>query len=300
MTDTAPGTTPLPRVKAEYVRDGMTHVRGWLAPSTALYLSSLEVLQREQGTAGDICEIGIHHGLSFLCLALALPPGQRAVAIDLFGGEGNVDNSGEGDRRIFERNFAKHGGDPAAIDVIQASSMDLDRIGFTAQGRRFRLFSIDGGHTPEITCNDLRVAEQTVVDGGLVVLDDVLNSGWLGVITGLFEYWATGGTLVPAVLVPNKLILGSSIEAAKSCRQLMDERFGPAIEKLNVPLGAHEIDVYGEYPWMVADEGGTTGPLAKAPRMRPPLRRRVADRMPGLARVVRPVLARVRARRATS
>ena len=32
--------------------------------------------------------------------------------------------------------------------------------------------------TPEITLNDLRVAEQTLVDDGFVVLDDVLNSSW--------------------------------------------------------------------------------------------------------------------------
>lgn len=291
-------TPPLPRAKADYLRHGMTHVKGWLVPSTAVYLSGLEVLQRRHGTAGDICEIGVHHGLSFLSLALALPPGQRAVAVDLFGVEGNVDGSGEGDRRIFERNVARHGSGQCALDVVEASSLDLDRLGFTAQGRRFRLFSIDGGHTPEITCNDLQVAERTLVEGGLVVLDDVLNSGWLGVITGLFDYWSKGGALVPAVMVPNKLILGSSAEAASSCRQLMDEHFSRAIEKRRVPLGTHEIDVYGEYPWLVLDEDGTTGPLAKAPRMRPPLRRRLADRMPRLANVVRPVLARMRARRA--
>jgi hypothetical protein len=71
------------------LRGGMTHVQGWIVPSTAAYLSGLEVLQRRKETTGDIREIGIHHGLSFLCLALALPPGERAVAIDVFGNEGS-------------------------------------------------------------------------------------------------------------------------------------------------------------------------------------------------------------------
>jgi len=158
VTTNAHLTPPLPKAKADYLRGGMAHVKGWIAPSTAVYLSSLEVLQRREGTGGDICEIGIHHGLSFLSLAIALPAGERAVAIDVFDGGGNVDNSGEGDRRIFERNVTRHGGDLSAIDVIQASSLELDRLGFTGQGRRFRLFSIDGGHTAEITCSDLRVA----------------------------------------------------------------------------------------------------------------------------------------------
>src|SRR5262245_28607108 len=96
-------TTPtLPKAKAIYLRDGMTHVAGWLNPSTAVYLSSLEVLQRTAGPRGDVCEIGIHHGLSFLCLALDLPADQHAVAVDVFGGPGNVDGSGRGNRRAFE------------------------------------------------------------------------------------------------------------------------------------------------------------------------------------------------------
>ena len=78
----------------------------------------------------------------------------------------------------------------------------------------------------------------------------------------------------------------------------MEGHFGPAIEKHDVPLGTHEIDVYGEHPWIVADDAGGTGSLAEAPRMRPSLRRRVAAGMPGLAKAVRPVLARLRSLRA--
>ncbi len=290
-------TPPLPTAKADYLRHGISRIKGWLNPSTAVYLSALEVLQRRGGPAGDVCEIGIHHGLSFLCLALGMPSGQRAVAIDVFGDEGNVDLSGQGDRRIFERNLARHGAHRSAIDIIQASSLDLDALGFTAQGRRLRFISIDGGHTAEITQNDLRVAERTLVEGGLVALDDVLNPSWLGVVTGLFRYWSEGGTLVPAVMVPGKLILGSSVEAAAMCRQWMDENFGLAVDKRSVQLGSGEVDVYGERRWIVVDERGAAGRLANARRMRAPLGRRLATRMPRLARPVRPLVHRIRARR---
>jgi predicted O-methyltransferase YrrM len=166
-------TPVLPLSKAEYLRRGVGEVRGWLIPSTAVYLSSLEVLQRADGPAGDVCEIGIHHGRSFLCLALGLPDGDRAVAIDVFDDvEANVDNSGKGDRTIFEQNLKEHGaGDN--VEIIQASSLDLERRNFVGEGRGSASFGRLG--TRPRSPNDLSLAERTVIDGGLVVLDDVLS-----------------------------------------------------------------------------------------------------------------------------
>jgi len=276
-------TPAFPLVKAEYLRRGINQVEGWLNLSTAIYLSGLEVLQRGIGPAGDVCEIGIHHGKSFLCLALGLPAGERAVAVDLFPDPAdNVD--GRDKRAIFEHNAARHGAAPP--EVVRTSSLELERLGFVDKGRRFRIFSIDGAHTIEITLNDLAVAERTVLEGGLVVLDDVLNPHWLAVITALFQYWSDGGTLVPAVLVPNKLILATSPESAAIWRKLMRGAFGAGLTKADVALGQHQIDVYGNHTWVVADEMGGTGQVAQ-----PPLGRRVgralARRMPRLARRVR-------------
>jgi hypothetical protein len=170
-----------------------------------------------------------------------------------------------GDRGRFEANLAARGAGKN-VEIIAASSLDLDAMGFVAAGKRFRIFSIDGGHTAEVTCNDLEVAERTIVDSGVVILDDLLNPAWLGVITGLFDYWHAGGSLVPAVLVPNKLFLASSPDEAKACRELMEEHFSPAVKKRDVPLGRHVVDVYGELPWTVVDVEGGAADLAAASR----------------------------------
>lgn len=260
-------TPPLPLAKAEYLRGGITGVTGWLNPSTALYLSGLEVLQRQIPVAGDVCEIGVHHGKSFLTLAVGLPDDQRAVAVDVFDDQqANIDSSGCGDRAVFETNLAAHGAG-RCVEVVKASSLRLEELGFVAAGRRFRMFSIDGGHTIEATANDLRIAERTVVDDGVVVLDDLLNPRWLGVITGLFRYWAEGGTLVPAVVVPGKLLLTSTLDQAQAYRQLMSTHFRAAMEAPRVPLGDHEVAVYGEVPWIVRDDAGGAGLLAGSARL---------------------------------
>jgi len=269
MTATAPTrpttTTPtLPVAKAKYLRGGISRVLGWLNPSTATYLSSLEVLQRVLGIAGDVCEIGVYHGKSFLCLALGLPLQERAVAIDVFEDQQlNVDRSGRGDREVFEAALAEHGAGNNVV-ILKGDSRQLENNGFVAEGRRFRLFSIDGGHTAEITRNDLLVAERTVVDRGAVVLDDYLNQHWLGVITGLFRYWELGGTLVPTAALPGKLLLTPSAEQATAYRELLGSHFGAAWTKRAVRLADQPLDVFGEFPWIVLDDAGKTGLLAGA------------------------------------
>ena len=40
--------------------------------------------QREMGLAGHIAEIGVHHGRSFILLALLARASEKAVAIDVF------------------------------------------------------------------------------------------------------------------------------------------------------------------------------------------------------------------------
>ncbi len=40
---------------------------------------------------------------------------------------------------------------------------------------KWRLLSVDGGHTFEVTLHDLMLASCTVMEGGIVVVDDILS-----------------------------------------------------------------------------------------------------------------------------
>lgn len=315
-------TPELPTPKADYLRGGLSQVHGWLNASTAVYMSSLEVLQRQIGVHGDVCEIGVHHGKSYLTMALSLPAGEGGVAIDVFGDqEANLDRSGKGDQGAFEGHLERLGLRDAT-EVIAASSLTLEENGFVERGRRFRMFSVDGGHTADVARNDLQIAERTIVEGGVVILDDVLNRHWLGVISGLFDYWHAGGSLVPAVLIPDRLVLTTSVEQAAEYRKLMDANFAGAQEKAGVPIGPGVVDVYGQASWVVRDveggEGLLPGPGHRLPKDEPtlpvpesylrslekqlhaPLSSQLARRYPRLAASVRPVTRTVRkARRRT-
>ena len=171
-------------------------------------------------------------------------PASGAVAVDIFGDQDkNVDGSGAGDRAIFERNAA-HYAPAAALDILQSSSLDLAGDAFTT--RRFRFLSIDGGHTAEVTANDLRLAEQTLIPGGVVALDDILSHHWTGVLTGLAEYLKSGGTLVPFALVPNKLLLAQDAVSASMWLADLERHFPLAVAKRDLEFLGSRIISFDE------------------------------------------------------
>ena len=236
-----------------YLELGISTIEGWLSPTTATMIANLMIEQRRAGLRGDVCEIGVHHGRLFLVLANATTSGERAVAVDVFGDqEKNIDASGSGDRAVFERNLATYA-PRAVVEIIQESSLDLHRTGFPS--RRFRFVSIDGGHTAPTVENDLRLAERTLIGGGVVALDDILSSHWTGVLTGLAAYVAAGGTLVPFALVPNKLLLTTDGAAADRGRAWLRRLFPLALAKTGLEFLGGTVDTYEDHPHYNREDG---------------------------------------------
>ncbi|HLY54396.1 MAG TPA: glycosyltransferase, partial [Stellaceae bacterium] len=122
--------------------------------------------------------------------------------------EENRDGSGSGDLERFRLNCTAHLGTdrrilPLASDSLRLSPEDLGGT----EGRRFRMFSIDGGHTPGHVLNDLALAEAVLDERGFVVVDDFYNPAWPGVNEGIHRYWFSGGRLRPFAYGGNKLFL---------------------------------------------------------------------------------------------
>jgi hypothetical protein len=65
----------------------------------------------------------------------------------------------------------------------QVKALDIqERVG------KIRFFSVDGGHWEEIVQNDLKLASELLLDGGVIAIDDYLRPGWPGVASG-FHTW---------------------------------------------------------------------------------------------------------------
>jgi SAM-dependent methyltransferase len=199
-----------PRIDA-YLRGGYKTVEGWLFPGAIALLSRVEAIQGELGLKGSVGEIGIHHGKLFILLYLFCRGGERAVAVDLFEQqEKNLDGSGLGDEERFRRNLAIHAGDEERLTLISGDSTELTPADLLAAGGPFRLFSVDGGHTAQITESDLALVSRVLVPGGILVLDDYFNEEWPGVSEGTNRFFANrnanGSPLIPFAIGGNKLL----------------------------------------------------------------------------------------------
>jgi hypothetical protein len=232
--------------------DSLAKIDGWLNETTALAIIEILWLQERSGIAGDLAEIGVFRGKSFLALAAGAAPADRLLAIDIFDTPNptaerpvhDVAAYGQGNEARFRSNLAEYFPGTEAV-VIARSSANL-----RGREREFgldnlRFLSIDGGHTCHMTLNDLLIADACLSADGLCCLDDVFNVHWLGVVSGLFAFLQSNPGLVPVALFPNKLFLcrqGRRAFYARAFRYLFPE----AIEREQLELHRAEVDVFGD------------------------------------------------------
>lgn len=110
-------------------------------------------------------------------------------------------------------------------------SLDSMDINISEIGKnQFGLLSIDGGHTANHTINDLSICERLVNEKGLVILDDILNQDWTGVVTGAVQFFSSNDAkrIVPFAIGYNKLFC-----CHFSCRDLVFNKLIGSQEALN-------------------------------------------------------------------
>ncbi|MEX0685645.1 MAG: class I SAM-dependent methyltransferase [Balneolales bacterium] len=200
-----------------YVKKGNFNVEGWLHAVAIAAIHEVAVIQANENIRGPVCEIGVHHGRLFILLHLLTNENEHSAAWDLFDQQNeNYDQSGCGDLDQFRENLVNHGCDLDRITIAARNSMDLktEDIIKNCNGNP-RLFSVDGGHTAEITYNDIGLAGQTICENGIIILDDFFNEAWPGVAEGTCRYMAESPGLYPVSIVGNKVMLTNSKAAAE-------------------------------------------------------------------------------------
>ena len=229
----------------------LNSIDGWLDPTTALAIIELLWLQEGHQVPGNLAEIGVYRGKSFLALAAGSRPEETLFAIDPFdaittdAAAAAIDNAyGTGNRELFEANLRAFF-PMARVDLIARSSAELrgNEAEFGLAGLRF--LSIDGGHTRALTFNDLQIADACLAEGGTACLDDVLNAEWTGVLSGLFDFLRTQPGLVPFALLPNKLFLCRPSWQARY-RSGLRSLFSHALLREGTEFGDGTIDVFGD------------------------------------------------------
>lgn len=231
-----------------YVRKGRLGVEGWFARCDAQIFAALLSAQCARGRDGAVAEIGVHHGKSFIPLAIS-NQGKRCYAIDVFGSQHlNVDQSGSGDRARFLANLARHGVDPNGIVVDARLSMAVTSQDILRRVGTVRFFHIDGGHHLEAVVADLQLAASTLDGSGVIVLDDALRPEWPEVAMGMFAYLAQSPGIVPFALGFNKAYLCRSEHAGDYREVLLADPFLQMYLSKRYRVSREEILVFQHYP----------------------------------------------------
>lgn len=198
---------------------------GWLQAQTLDVLEVIRDAQDDAGVSGAVAEIGVYHGKLFLGLHLLVPAGTKAVAIDSFTDQSaNPDEAG-GSLTAFEANVRRWG-EWSSVTVAVTDSMSLmaDEVLALADGP-VRFFSVDGGHTCEATASDIAIAEAVLSKGGVLILDDIFNEQWPGVMDGAMAHLDAGSALIPFGIGFNKTYFTNSAEHAERYRTALREAF---------------------------------------------------------------------------
>jgi hypothetical protein len=226
-------------------------VEGWLGDRIYQVIKTIGPIFAELQITGHIVEIGVHHGLSFFLMMALRDDVERCVAIDLFDSQQlNIDRSGMGSLATFSLHLeALLPAEAPYVTIVQRDSLSFSLYEF---GQLFapagvKLFSIDGGHTVVHVVNDLSLAQEVLVAGGIVALDDFLGPHWPTVTEGFYRFMqAHNRRLSPLLYFQNKLFLTTLSE-----HDLW-------LEKLRTGLKAIAGEEFGSGHWRVVEIAGAT------------------------------------------
>jgi hypothetical protein len=196
----------------KYMLGDFGKIQGWCLHSVPYLIERISSFQMDNNISGGVMEIGVHHGKLFLALHTLTQGEERSLAIDLFDDQDlNVDKSGCGNEAILDENIKKLSFRSQFIDKLKVDSLSLsveDVANLQRKHGKFRIISIDGGHTPEHTIHDFNIAQNFLANGGLVIVDDINNIDWPGVYEGIaYIFLNDRPRLVPFLVGANKLFL---------------------------------------------------------------------------------------------
>lgn len=159
---------------------------------------------------------------------------EKGVAIDLFDDqEENIDNSGKGNLSFFKDNISKHTKGLDYLEIIKSDSTKINgKVLLDKFENSFRIFSVDGGHTREITSHDLLTANDALTKkGGVIILDDYFNEWWPGVSEGTNSFLTNENhSLVPFAIGGNKVFFTNDKEVAEKYKvAVLKENIGKVI-----------------------------------------------------------------------
>lgn len=217
--ETAFDITLSPDVERYY--DASDKVDGWFDKKLIPIYILIDMFQKDTGIGGNLAEIGVWQGKSFIPLMHLARQNEYVVAIDCFESyEFNRDNSGGFcNSSPFLNNVNAYCSDRSKLRILKGDSLKLsfnDYLLSVGNGKGFRLFSVDGCHEADTTLADMENAYKCLVDGGVIVMDDYFHFCWPGVSEGVNTFMnRNDNCLKPFLIAFNKIFFARPDYAKK-------------------------------------------------------------------------------------
>lgn len=223
------------------------NINGWFSVEAAMFFAWIDEIQRLNGITGDVFEIGCHHGKSTVLIsAMVQPQGEKLCVCDLFGNqEVNISRSGRGDFEIFKRNMSLFN-NGLNVQILQKNSNTLS---VKEIGNNYRFFHIDGGHNCAEALSDLRLAADSIIEKGVIALDDPFRPEWPGVTEAVIRFLDENRQYCAIIVGFNKLILTRRDSSDIYSREMLKVE-NRQIYKLGYPWHLKELPFNG-YPLQI-------------------------------------------------
>jgi hypothetical protein len=170
----------------DYAREGQKSVGGALQAGPLSIVYSVLDAQDQGNIRGNIAEIGVSAGKTFMFLCMALRENERAIAVDPF----EVPEFGVGDFQAeFEGNLARFGVDRSYVDIYRTRTENLDLNSFADRyPGNVRFFHVDGGHRRDYVMRDLDIAARTTSPDAVIAIDDFFHYWFPDVTEGVLDW----------------------------------------------------------------------------------------------------------------
>lgn len=181
---------PGPFLSRVYAR--VDAISGWLKPEDAYQFSLLLNTQTSLGLRGDILEIGCYHGRSSALLALHLQPEEHLVVCDAFDLPLAEPYTPTPTPLTLRTNLE------SAVPGLRSGALEIHRC-YSGElhlpaGTRFRFVHVDGDHSEAACGQDLRLAAEHLLPGGIIAVDDYQHPDYPGVTAAVAGFLATNPT----------------------------------------------------------------------------------------------------------
>jgi hypothetical protein len=156
----------------------------WYSIKFNKYLERIDTFQKHNNIRGNILEIGVFRGLSFIPLRTLLKNDECIVAIDLFDTYFNHELS----KDMFIKNVIKVFDNLDNTIIITENSTNLSPNSLRINHYQYRIISVDGGHDYSTVINDLNLSMNILNDEGIIIVDDYNNTNWPEVKSGTDKF----------------------------------------------------------------------------------------------------------------